>query len=193
MLKIGITGGIGSGKSTVCKAFELLHVPVYYADSEAKKIIIEDLGVKGEIINLFGNEAYGLDGSYNTSYIRTKVFQDQQLLNKLNQIVHPAVRAHWDEWSAQKAEEGHAYILKEAAIMDKNQGLDHIIYVHASEETRIARTLKRDPEKSRETVLSIIAKQKSDTEFNSISDYIIENEHSLVFPQVLKLHQLFTS
>lgn len=193
MLQIGITGGIGSGKSTVCKAFEVLHAPVYYADLEAKKLIIENEGIKNEILTLFGKDAYTVKGEYNTEFIRSKVFNNKALLQQLNQLVHPAVRLHYTQWATKMSFQKHAYVLKEAAIMDKNQGLDKIIYVYASEELRIQRTLERDPQKNREMVKSIISKQKSDTEFKSISDYIINNEDQLIFPQVLHLHQLFTS
>lgn len=191
MLRVGVTGGIGSGKSTVCRIFETLGVPVYYADEEAKKLISFDKTVKAKIVDLLGEEAY-LDGQYNVPFVKKAVFEDASLLTSLNGVVHPAVKKHALDWM-----EGHknkAYVLKEAAIMKKGADLDKIIYVSASEEIRLARTLERDTERTKEEIKAIMKNQFSTEYFNEISDFVIENEHDLLIPQVLAVHQkLLTS
>ncbi|AWV96663.1 dephospho-CoA kinase [Arcticibacterium luteifluviistationis] len=191
MLRVGITGGIGSGKSTVCRIFETLGVPVYYADEEAKKLISNDANVKAEIIKLLGEEAY-LNGDYNVPFVKKAVFQDASLLTSLNGIVHPAVKEHAMEWMEAHADK--PYVLKEAAIMKKGTDLDKIIYVSASEEIRLARILERDTERTEEEIRAIMKNQFSPAYFEEISDFIIENENDLLIPQVLAIHQkLITS
>ncbi|WP_341228377.1 dephospho-CoA kinase [uncultured Arcticibacterium sp.] len=191
MLRVGITGGIGSGKSTVCLIFETLGVPVYYADEEAKKLISRDEVVKSKIIDLLGEDSY-LDGQYNVPFVKKAVFKNSSLLTALNEIVHPAVKKHARLWM-----EGHSdkpYVLKEAAIMKKGADLDKIIYVSASEEIRLARILERDTERSKEEIKAIMKNQFSPEYFKEISDFIIENENNLLIPQVLAVHQkLLTS
>lgn len=191
MLRVGITGGIGSGKSTVCRIFETLGVPVYYADEEAKKLIVDNTEVKSQIIDLLGSNAYH-DGQYNVPFVKKAVFRDASLLTALNGIVHPAVRKHAVAWM--ESHSGKPYVLKEAAIMKKGTDLDKIIYVSTSEEIRLARILDRDSERTKEEVRAIMKNQYSHEYFKGISDYIIENEGKLLIPQVLAIHkELITS
>ena len=185
MLKVGITGGIGSGKSTVCKIFEILGVPVYYADYEAKKLINADPSIKVAITKLLGVEAY-LNGFYNVPFVKKQVLCDKTILGLLNKIVHPAVAKHSLKWLEEHV--SCPYILKEAAIMERGRGLDKIIYVRASEEVRIHRILERDPERSKEEIKGIMANQKSEIGFSEISDYSIRNDEELLIAQVLALH-----
>jgi dephospho-CoA kinase len=186
MIKIGITGGIGSGKSTVCKIFEVLGIPVYYADFEAKKLIVENLEVKQALIKLLGKEAY-IDNVYNIPYVKKRVLNDADLLKKLNQIVHPAVALHYIEWL--KKHNDSSYIIKEAAIMNKGAGQDKIVYMSTSLATRLQRTLDRDLERNRTEVELIMATQKTEMEFLEIADFVIHNNEELLIPQVLKIHQ----
>jgi dephospho-CoA kinase len=186
MLKVGITGGIGSGKSTVCKIFEILGVPVYYADYEAKELINTDQNIKVAIIKLFGVDAY-LNGFYNVPFVKKKVLGDKILLDALNQIVHPAVANHFLKWMEEH--NGSPLILKEAAIMERGIGLDKIIHVMASEGLRIQRISKRDQERSMEEIKDIMTNQKSQKAFSEISHYNIENDRELLIPQVLALHE----
>jgi len=184
MLKIGITGGIGSGKSTVCKVFEVLGVPVYYADYEAKQLIVKNERVKTAIINLLGPESY-VRKIYNVEYVKKKVLANKQLITSLNNIVHPAVAKHFENWL--KKHKDVPYILKEAAIMNKGIGQDRIIYVSAYASIRLQRILKRDPERSSEEIELIMSNQKTEKEFLAISDFVIYNNEEGLIPQVLEV------
>jgi dephospho-CoA kinase len=192
MLKVGITGGIGSGKTTVSKIFEVLGVPVFYADDHAKRIMVEDPILIAAIKHEFGNESYFDDGSLNRKYIASIVFNDAAKLGKLNAIVHPATFRAFDAWVAQVGDV--PYILKEAALLFEAASYklcDKAIMVYAPLETRIARVMKRD-HISREDVLSRNAKQMPDEEKIKLADYTIVNDDTqLVIPQVLAMHQQF--
>lgn len=192
MLKIGITGGIGSGKTTVSKVFEVLGVPVFYADDHAKRVMVEDDVLIAAIKQEFGSEAYFADGSLNRKYIANIVFSDAVRLEKLNAIVHPATFRTFDAWVAQV---GHVpYILKEAALLFEACSYklcDKAIMVYAPLEVRINRVMRRDGI-SREEVLARNAKQMPDDEKIKLADYTIVNDDTeLVIPQVLALHQQF--
>ncbi|WP_304232262.1 dephospho-CoA kinase [Jiulongibacter sediminis] len=189
MIKVGITGGIGSGKSTVARIFEVLDIPVYHADDEAKWLIANDKSLKIEIIKLLGEEAY-INGEYNRSYVSLKVFNDSDLLQRLNSLVHPAVAMHFENWVKSKTT---PYIIKEAAIVKSKSGIDHLIYVHASSEKRVERTLKRDNFRTREAVLKIIESQQTEDDFRALADFVIDNESDLLIPQVLEIHKKFIS
>lgn len=191
MLKIGITGGIGSGKSLVGKAFALLNAPMYNADVRAKWLIKNNTTIKNQVIELLGNEAYLENGEYNRRFVAEVVFNNSDLLNKLNAIVHPAVQQDALRWFE---ENKHAvYVIYEAAIMNSagnSNLLDYIIVVSADEETRIQRILKRDPHRLMTDVQGIMANQKSDVEFREIADFIIfNNEDDLILEQVLVTHE----
>lgn len=170
---IGLTGGIGSGKTTVANMFEKLGVPVYNSDIEAKKLMHSSKTIRKKIIDLLGESAYR-DGKLNRSLIAKSVFNDTDLLKKLNKIVHPAVRRHFGKWCT-----GHnsPYVLQETALLFENnsqQHYDKVILVTAPLELRIRRLLERD-ETTREDILARMQNQLSDVEKLPLADYVIEN------------------
>lgn len=192
-MNIGVTGGIGSGKSIVCKLFACLDIPVYDADSRAKWLTNNDPAIRKAIIQLLGEESYTLDGEYNRPYVSSKVFKNPDLLKKLNGIIHPAVGKDTDEWLERNSD--FPYVIKEAAIMNKagdNNNLDFVIVVTAPVELRLSRIRSRDKNRSEAEIRSIIERQISDEERDEIADFMINNgENVALIPQVLKLHKLF--
>ncbi|MEQ8924979.1 MAG: dephospho-CoA kinase [Fulvivirga sp.] len=189
LLKVGITGGIGSGKSLICKVFSKFNVPIYDADSRAKWLNNNDPNIQKEIIKIFGEDSY-INGSLNRNHISNIVFNDESKLVLLNSIIHPAVGRDFKQWCKQQ---DSPYILKEAALMFESgsyKALDKVIAVSAPKELRIQRVLKRDPFRSKAQIESIISKQLSEEVRLERADYIIKNnEKELVIPQVLKLHE----
>jgi dephospho-CoA kinase len=192
MLKIGITGGIGSGKSTISKIFEVLGIPVFYADDHAKKVMTDDPILIEAIKSTFGKESYFDDGALNRKYIANIVFNDNQQLAKLNAIAHPATFRAFDTWLKQVA--SVPYILKEAALLFESSSYklcDKSIMVYAPLEIRINRVLLRD-NITRAEILSRNAKQFDDEKKMKMADYVIKNDDTqLVVPQVLDLHRQF--
>jgi len=190
MLKVGITGGIGSGKTTVCKVFETLGVPVYYADMEAKKIQEEDAEVKSAILKEFGKDILNTSGAIDRPKLAAIVFNDKDKLQKLNNIVHPAVANHFNKWLIANKES--KYTLQEAAILFESgvyKRVDKIISVIAPLDIRISRTTKRD-NISEELVRQRMNNQISDEEKIKRSDFIIYNdEQQLLIPQVIRIHE----
>ncbi|SEV90626.1 dephospho-CoA kinase [Chitinophaga sp. YR573] len=193
MLKVGITGGIGSGKSTVSRIFELLGIPVYYADTAAKEIMQTDEALKTAVKEHFGAEIYGPDGKLDRAALGKIVFNDKDKLELLNSIVHPATIRHSDEWANRQTS---PYVIKEAALLYESgsfQYLDKIIGVFAPQPMRIERVMKRD-HVTREEVLARINKQIDDNIKMRLCDYVIHNdEQQMVIPQVLALHQQLIS
>lgn len=194
MLHIGITGGIGSGKTTACKIFEILGIPVYYADMRAKWLMEHDPALRESIIGLLGEEAYAVEGRLNRGWIASRVLADPGLLQKLNGLVHPAVAIDGHTW--QEAQNGVPYTLKEAALLYESgsyRSLDKIIVVTAPLEVRIARVTERD-KASRETVLGWISRQMPEEEKVAQADFVIQNDgtHPLI-PQVLEIHQVLVA
>jgi dephospho-CoA kinase len=191
-LQIGITGGIGSGKSLVCRIFSLLNVPVYDADSRAKAIMTTDGILVSQITKEFGVLSYGTDGSVNRAYLAQHVFSDAEKLKTLNALVHPRVAVDYDRWMN---EQRAPYVLKEAALLfeaKSNTALDKVIVVSAPEELRMARVLARDTHRTAQQVKDIIRNQLSEEEKLKRADYSIHNnERQLLIPQVLELHALF--
>lgn len=192
-MNIGVTGGIGSGKSIVCKLFACLDIPVYDADTRAKWLTNHDLVIRKAIVELLGEESYTEAGEYNRPYVSDKVFKNPDLLKKLNAIIHPAVGKDTADWLARNSES--PYVIKEAAIMNKagvNNNLDYVIVVQAPIELRIQRVKKRDKNRSEEEIRAIIERQTSDEERQAIADFTINNDENVaLIPQVLHLHQLF--
>lgn len=192
MIKVGITGGIGSGKTFACKLFELMGVPVYDADNRAKKLMSSNKSLKKSIINLLGKEAYFSNGRLNRKFIAQNVFKNAILLNELNALVHPAVALDGEEWFKKAKQAGHPYAIKEAALLIESQSyklLDKLILVTAPLEVRVSRVIKRD-KTTRENVLSRISKQMDDEEKRKYADYIIENDgEKSVIEQVIKIHE----
>ncbi|NRB48345.1 MAG: dephospho-CoA kinase [Saprospiraceae bacterium] len=192
MLRLGITGGIGSGKTTVCKIFETLDIPIYYADDRAKWLMVKSPSLQTGIIQLFGDKAYAADGSLNRAHIGGIAFKDPAKLQKLNALVHPAVFVDGENWQQEQLALGVPYTLKEAALIYETGSykmLDKVIVVTAPEEIRIQRVMKRD-KLTAEEVKERIARQMPESEKVEKADYVIQNDgqHSLI-KQVLQIHQ----
>jgi dephospho-CoA kinase len=190
MKVLGLTGGIGSGKSTVAAIFRVLGAPVYNSDDRARELYFE-AGVRKEIESLLGKKAYPSQGGLDKEYIRKKIFADADLLAKVNAVIHPAVRADFEEFK--KRHKPAAYLVKESALLFEvgiTRAVDKIALVIATAEIRKQRLLKRDPALSGEAIEKIISRQMSDSEKIARVDWIIENnEEKLLIPQVLKIHQ----
>jgi dephospho-CoA kinase len=188
MLRIGITGGMGSGKSTVARFFELLDIPVYYADSMAKRLMNENEALKAKISAIFGPEAYE-SGYINRGFIAQKAFSNPDLLKQLNNAVHPVVRAHGEEWMEKQ---DAPYVLKEAAILFEsgaNKQLDLVIGVYSPKAMRIQRIMQRD-NIDEQSIMARINQQMDEEEKMKLCDTVIQNdENQAVIPQVLKLHR----
>jgi dephospho-CoA kinase len=193
--QIGVTGGIGSGKSLVCKIFKCLGVPVYDADSHAKELMTTDGILIRNIKKEFGELSYHTDGSLNRNYLSSKVFNDTDKLQKLNKLVHPRVRDNYSQWVHSHKE--NPYVIKEAALIfeaNSEKELDKIVAIDAPDLLRIGRILKRDPQRSVEQIRGIMMQQMPEDEKMRRADFIIRNdEEVLVIPQVLDLHARFVS
>jgi len=173
MMIVGLTGGIGSGKSTVAKMFKELGVPVYDSDKEAKKLMVDSKEVRFKIEQLLGNNAYA-NGGLNRQYIASKVFKSPELLQKLNNIVHPAVRTHFLEWA--KTQES-PYVIQETALIFENgaqEKYDRTILVTAPVENRIQRVIDRD-NVGKQAVLDRMENQLNDEKKQRMAHYSIEN------------------
>lgn len=191
MIKVGITGGIGSGKTTVCEVFERLGVPVYYADKQAKYLMETDKKLREAIRQLFGDEAFDAENNLNRAFIAGIVFKDEEKLLALNALVHPAVKADYDSWNAILARKEYPYSLKEAALLVESgsyKDLDKLIVVSAPLEDRIKRVMARD-NVSEEQVKARIDAQLPDAEKVKLADYVIDNNLIMeLVPQVSKVH-----
>jgi dephospho-CoA kinase len=174
MLNVGLTGGIGSGKSTIAAAFAKFGIPVYYADKEAKRLMNEDKELRKEIIEIFGKRAY-VNGVLNRKHLAFVVFNDKDKLNRLNSKVHPAVRKDYQEWIKNQ---DAPYNIREAAILfesGSHKDCDLVILVTAVEEVKIQRVMERD-NVSREDVLSRMRQQWDDEKKAKRSQFVIKNE-----------------
>ncbi|WP_316842270.1 dephospho-CoA kinase [Pedobacter gandavensis] len=193
MLKIGITGGIGSGKTTVCRVFETLGIPVFYADTVAKQIMVMDPILVQGVKDTFGKESYTAEGLLNNKHIAGIVFNQLAELEKLNQLVHPAVFRAFDKWLAQVSP-NVPYILKEAALLFESgsyQMCDRNVLVIAPIETRLQRVMERDGV-TEEQVRARMDKQLSDEEKAKMADMLIHNnETDSLITQVMDLHRQF--
>ncbi len=196
MIKVGITGGIGSGKTTVCKMFEKhFNTPIYYADRRAKYLINHDKTLKNSIKQHFGN-VYHHNGRINRKILASIVFNNKEKLKQLNLLVHPRVRIDGNDWF-DRLKGKFPYALKEAALLYESKShldLDKIIVVHAPDEERILRVMKRD-KVSKEQVLARMKNQLSQKTKMSKADFLIENiDKSQLFPQLQNIHdQLMNS
>lgn len=190
MLKAGITGGIGSGKSTVAAVFALLGVPVYSADDAARQLLNEDPRILEGLKKMFGDKVFDAGGLPDRKKIAAEVFGSREKLEKLNALVHPRVREHFVNWLG--THKNHPYVLKEAAILFESgtyKELDKIITVIAPLDTRIHRVMKRD-NTTEEDVRRRMENQMSDEEKLKLSQFIIRNgDNDLVIPQVLAIHE----
>ncbi|HVY76409.1 MAG TPA: dephospho-CoA kinase [Puia sp.] len=191
MLRIGLTGGIGSGKTTVAHIFEVLGIPVYYADDRAKALMNEDPELKEQISRLLGPSAY-IDGELDRRFVAGLVFNDPEKLAGLNSLVHPATARDADRWME---EQTAPYAIKEAALIFEaglDKEFDYIIGVTAPEPLRIRRVMERD-QTTREKVLERIRQQMDEQEKMKRCDFVINNDEvQAVIPQVLKIHQQMT-
>ena len=188
MLRVGLTGGIGSGKSTVAKIFEVLGIPVYYADAAAKRLMNEDDELKKNIIAHFGRESYEND-QLNRSYISSLVFNNKEKLELLNSLTHPATIRDANKWMQRQTS---PYTIKEAALIFESgsaEHLDHVIGVYTPAPLRIQRIMQRD-NTTREEVLQRMSRQiDEDIKMRLCDSIIINDEQQLLIPQVLKLHE----
>ena len=186
---IGLTGGIGSGKTTVAKMFKSLGVPVYIADTEAKQLMNTSALLRQKLTDLFGEEAYTKDG-LNRPFIASKVFNDKALLEKMNAIVHPEVGKHFQDWLKQQ---DAVYVIKEAAIIfeeNMQAQYDKVILVTADKQERIKRILKRD-DTTHQKINAIMANQMDDSEKMKLADYVLENvDLEKTKDQVKQLHEI---
>lgn len=187
MKKIGITGGIGSGKSTACKVFKVLRIPVFEADQVARQLMTSDPEVRSQLTHLFGPATYLPDQSIDRKYLSGIVFNNPSLLNQLNSIVHPAVRQAFDKWLQ---DQQAPYIIHEAAILFESgfyKMMDKTIAVATDEEERIQRVIKRDGT-SEEQVRQRIGNQWTDEQRIKLADFVIgNNDNQLMIPQILEI------
>lgn len=190
MLKIGLTGGIGSGKSTVAKIFEVLGVPVYYADDAAKELMNTDPQIKEAIKKIFGADAYQAE-KLNRSYLASIVFADEKKLEILNALIHPATINASNAWMEKQSA---PYIIKEAALLfesDAYKYLDAVIGVSSPLPQRIKRVMERD-NTSEDEILKRINRQMNEEEKLKRCQFIIHNDEStLLIPQVIELDKKF--
>lgn len=188
MLKIGLTGGIGSGKSTVARIFEVLGIPVYYADDAAKRMMNEDEELKQKIQQQFGNDIYK-DGKLDRKKMADIVFASPDKLNQLNALIHPATIKDAERWMQKQTT---PYTLKEAALIFESgaqEHLDYVIGVTAPAPLRIQRTMQRDGV-SREEVIARMDKQMDETIKMKLCDFVLVNdEQEMLLPQVIALHE----
>jgi dephospho-CoA kinase len=186
-LKVGVTGGIGSGKTTVCRIFSLLGVPVFSADDTARKIMDSDIEIEKRINNVAGRNMYSASG-LDRKGLAALIFNNRDLLEKINKIVHPVVREKFELWAGGLESE---YVIYEAAILFESGAssmLDRIITVIAPVEERIARVIRRN-NLSREQVLERIRNQSDDDFKISGSDYVIDNsENEMIIPAIITIH-----
>lgn len=189
MLQIGITGGIGTGKSLVCAMFAELGAPVYDADTSARELMNNDPIIKEGVIRHFGAESYTPEG-LNRAYLAKIVFADSQKVAVLNSIVHPRVGEHYRQW---RENQTAPYILKEAALMYESgswEMLDKIVVVTAPLPLRLERIRRRDPHRTEAEILGIIGKQMPEDEKIARADYLINNDgQTPLQPQIMALHQ----
>jgi len=186
-LAIGITGGIGSGKSTVCEVFKLLGVPVFEADTTAGKLINSDSEIRNNLIQLYGNEIYNSDKKINREKLANIIFNSDVELEKVNKVVHPAVRKEFMNWlKLQKTD----YVIHEAAILIESgfyKMMDFTILVSAPEEMRIERVMRRN-NLTRENVISRMAKQWPDAEKRKFTTLELVNDNkNLLIPQIIEI------
>ncbi len=189
MITIGITGGIGSGKTTCCKLFEELGTPVYYADTRAKQLMISNKPLKTQIKALLGDDAYHTNGRPNRPYIASKIFNDKQLLKKMNGLVHPAVGMDVIGWAQVQQS---PYVMYEAALLVENgsyKNFNKLIVVTCPKDERIKRVMKRD-NISKEAVLARMKNQLPEKKKVAVADFIIDNSgNQKLDVQIRRIHK----
>ena len=188
MFQVGLTGGIGSGKTLVCSIFEKLGVPVYHADEAARRLMNNDAQLMEGIRKMFGDQAYGSEG-LNRPFLAGLVFGDEERLSGLNGLVHPAVREDFKSWAGQHKDA--AYVIEEAAILFESgasKEMDLTVLVYAPQEIRIRRVMERDGV-SREEVLKRMGHQMNEEKLLKMADHRLLNDGTaMILPQVIELH-----
>jgi len=195
MIKIGLTGGIGSGKTTVAKMFESLNVPVYYSDFWAKKLTNSNTEIISKLKKEFGSEIYSKNNNTLNKILLSKIiFNSKSKLEIVNNIIHPIVKNHFDEWIKTQEKSNKKYIIKEAAILFESgayKQVNKIIIVSTELDLRIKRLQKRD-NITKSEILKKVASQMPEEEKIKLSNYIIyNNKNDMLLPQVLKFHNIF--
>jgi dephospho-CoA kinase len=192
MLKVGITGGIGVGKTTVCKIFATLGIPIYEADSRSKWLLVNDLELKQQIQDSFGQDVYLHNGGINRDFLATQIFSNPLAAKHLESLIHPAVRKDFKEWLRNQSPQ-LPYILKEAALLveaGSYRELDKLIVVTAAKDLRIKRVLERDTHRTQAELEAIMLKQLPEEEKIKRADFVVyNNEIGALIPQVLAIHQ----
>jgi dephospho-CoA kinase len=187
-MKIGITGGIGSGKTSVCRVFNVLGVPVFSADLEARKIMDTDYNIIEKVRTIAGKDVYST-GTLNRKELAELIFNDENLLREINGVVHPVIFKNFLSWEKSVSA---AYVIMEAAILFESGAselVERVITVVAPVEERIDRVVRRN-NMTREQVLDRIKNQMDDNEKIRLSDYVIYNsEHEMIMPSILKIHE----
>lgn len=180
---IGLTGGIGSGKSTVATILTHLGVPVYSSDDRAKFLVENNPTLQQNIINLLGNDAYDAQGHYNRAWVAAQVFNDETLLIELNKRIHPIVQQDFLDWVAKQT---CKVVAKEAALIQSRVGFDALWVVTAPVDIRIQRIQQRDPHRSIAQIEAIMAKQPSEAQFRELATHILDNHpRRVLVPQIL--------
>lgn len=186
---VGITGGIGAGKTTIAKFFTVLGIPVYNADERAKWLMANDTALKNSISETFGDQSFTKEGKLNRAHLAKTVFSDSKKTELINALVHPAVRRDFSQWAVLQ---DAPYVIKEAALLFETgsyRDLDKNILVSAPLEIRIARVMERDPQRDQDQIHEIIARQLPEEEKKALADFVVDNKgNKLVIPQVLRIH-----
>ena len=193
MFKVGITGGIGSGKSTVCRVFMIMGIPVFEADSIAKELMNSDIVIREQLIHLFGSSVYLPDQTIDRKFLSGMVFNNPSLLEQLNLIVHPAVRKSFEDWCLNQQS---AYVIHEAAILFESgfyKLMDKSITVVTDETERIERVMKRN-KTTEEQVRERIRNQWTDEQRIKLTDFVIgNNDNELIIPQIVEIDKKIRS
>lgn len=188
-LSIGLTGGIGSGKSLVADFFKLLGIPVYISDWEAKKLMQTNNLIRKDLIEAFGSAVYFESGELNRFKLAKIIFNNKEALKKVNAIVHPQVRLHYQEWLLKQVDS--PYVIQESAILFDTglyKNFDKIITVTADKDIRINRVVERDS-CTKESILERMSQQISEKEKIAKSDFVIYNNSELIIPQIIAIHK----
>lgn len=187
-MKLGVTGGIGSGKTSVCRVFNILGIPVFSADPEAREIMDNDKGIMRRINSIAGKDLY-INGSLDRMEMAALIFNDNTLLEKVNSLVHPVVFDHFKRW---EMDQTAPYVIMEAAILFESGAsklVDRITTVVAPIEERVERVIHRNS-LSREQILERMRNQMDDDSMIKLSDYVIHNsENDMIIPAILKIHE----
>jgi dephospho-CoA kinase len=188
VFKLGVTGGIGSGKTSVCRVFNVLGIPVFSSDPEARKIMESDTSIMRRINTIAGRNLY-INGALDTRELATLIFNDDTLLKKVNSLVHPIVFDHFLKWAEKQTA---PYVIMEAAILHESGAsklVNRVAAIVTPLEERVSRVIKRNDLK-REQVIDRIRNQMDDEERIKLSDYVIHNsENDMIIPVILKLHE----